>query len=74
MIGVKVSIPAVKNDWSKEVENFYLKARDFQLSEINHSKWDFTEPYYVYSHDQVPIALFPSHVKNHRKQGGSTSV
>ena len=53
----------MKNDWLKEAENFHLKTRAFKLFEINYTKWDFTEPYCVCSYDQVPIALFPSHVK-----------
>ena len=52
MIGTKKNIPSVKPGWLEQ-------------SKINHPKcWGcFTEPYYVYSHDQIPIVLCPSHIK-----------
>ena len=39
------------------IENYHGSLRMQQLSEINDPLYDFTSPYYINLHDQVPLGL-----------------
>ena len=69
MIGTNKNIPSVKPSWLRQIKVFHFETRALQLSQINDLKFSFTEPYYVFTRDQVTSALCPSHVKTIENKG-----
>ena len=69
MIGTKKNLNAVKPDWLTTFESFYFKTHALQSSQVNHLRWGFTEPFFVCTLDQIPIALCPSHVTTVEHKG-----
>jgi hypothetical protein len=47
----------------ENIANFHISTRALQLSSIRHPIYGFTSPFYVFSHDQVPIELDNNHAK-----------
>ena len=51
---------AVTESMLASIEQYHLSMRMKQLSAINDPLYGFTSPYYVISHDQVPLELAAS--------------
>ena len=69
MVGTKKNTQSVKHDWLAKIQQFHFETRALQLSEINHPRWGLAVPFYVYTHDHVPITLYPNHVKTVENRG-----
>ena len=59
-LSTRMNKKAVSESMLAEIEKYHLNMRMKQLSAINDPVYGFTSPYYVYSHDQVPLELAAS--------------
>ena len=56
-LSTKMNKKAVTEPMLASIEQYHLSMRMKQLSAIKDPVYGFTSPYYVYSHDQVPLEL-----------------
>ena len=56
-------------DLTGKVREFHLRTRVFQLSELKDPVYGYASPEYVYTHNQVPIALCSSYFKTVENKG-----
>ena len=59
-LSTKMNKPAVTESMLSAIEQYHLKLRMKQLETINDPVYGCTSPYYVFSHDQVPLELAAS--------------
>ena len=45
------------------IKEYHLDMRVFQLSEVNNPKYGFASLETIYSHDLVPLDLYPSYLQ-----------
>ena len=62
-IGKRVNMKGTEIERMDTIETFHLQIRALQLSGTKHPVYGFTSPYYVISHDQVPLELAVSNSK-----------
>lgn len=59
MIRIKKHVYCIKSLFLTKTEDFHFKTRVLQLFHSNFPRWRFIETFFVFTHDQVPIAISP---------------
>lgn len=62
-------MPATSEEMMTSIADFHIRTRVLQLSRIRDPHFGFTSPFYVYSHDQVPLELANSRAKTVHDKG-----